>query len=207
MNSSRRRANGARASIRSRCERRLHTIVSTRHFDRLAGLLDEARAAGARVTALAGDAAQPQRDTRRFPPFALTGVPDTARFMREEIFGPLLPIVPYESIEQAIDYVNARPRPLALYLFDRDSTRVERVLRGTTAGGVTLNDTILHIAQEDLPFGGVGASGMGAYHGREGFMTFSHRKSVFRQARWNAIGLFRPPYGARFRALSRLLTR
>jgi acyl-CoA reductase-like NAD-dependent aldehyde dehydrogenase len=103
--------------------------------------------------------------------------------------------------------VAARPRPLALYVFARDSAETERVLDGTTAGGVTVNDVILHIAQDDLPFGGVGPSGMGRYHGREGFETFSNRKAVFRQARLNGMGLFRPPYGRRFETLVRLLLR
>jgi aldehyde dehydrogenase (NAD+)/coniferyl-aldehyde dehydrogenase len=103
--------------------------------------------------------------------------------------------------------VNARPRPLALYYFDRDARRIDRVLTDTVAGGVTINDTILHIAQEDLPFGGVGPSGMGEYHGRAGFEAFSKRKAVFRQGRLNTIGLFKPPYGKRFERLVDLLLR
>jgi acyl-CoA reductase-like NAD-dependent aldehyde dehydrogenase len=97
--------------------------------------------------------------------------------MREEIFGPILPVVPYRGLDGALAYVNARPRPLALYYFDRDARRIDRVLTDTVAGGVTINDTILHIAQEDLPFGGVGPSGMGEYHGRAGFEAFSKRKA------------------------------
>jgi coniferyl-aldehyde dehydrogenase len=127
--------------------------------------------------------------------------------MTQEIFGPILPVVPYRTLDEAIAYVNARPRPLALYYFDRDGARVDRVLKETVAGGVTVNDTILHIAQDDLPFGGVGPSGMGAYHGREGFETFSHKKAVFRQSRLNGMGLFKPPYGKVFETMVRLLIR
>ena len=127
--------------------------------------------------------------------------------MHEEIFGPLLPLVAYDSIGRAIDYVNARPHPLALYLFERDPGTVEAVLARTQAGGVTINDTLYHIAQHGLPFGGVGASGMGGYHGKAGFETFSHLKPVFTQSRWNGAGMLRPPYGARFGRLLELLLR
>ena len=125
--------------------------------------------------------------------------------MQDEIFGPLLPLVPYRNLDQAIDYVNARPRPLALYFFETDSSSLDRVLKQTVSGGVTINDTILHIAQDDLPFGGVGPSGMGCYHGFDGFRTFSAQKGVFHQSRFSGIGLFKPPYGARFERLMKIL--
>ncbi len=125
--------------------------------------------------------------------------------MHDEIFGPVLPIVPYKSLADAIAYVNARPRPLALYYFDRDASRVRQVLGQMTSGGACVNDTLLHIAQDDLPFGGVGPSGLGAYHGREGFETFSHRKAVFHQARWNSASLLLPPYGPKMDRLLNLL--
>ena len=131
--------------------------------------------------------------------------PDQAQVMQEEIFGPLLPLVPYQNPEEAIAYINARPRPLALYVFDSKQTLVDRVLNGTVAGGVTVNDTLLHIAQDDLPFGGVGPSGMGAYHGRAGFETFSHLKPVFHQSRLNGMALFKPPYGKTFEFMLKLL--
>jgi coniferyl-aldehyde dehydrogenase len=124
---------------------------------------------------------------------------------REEIFGPILPLVAYRSLDEAIDYVNARPRPLALYYFDRNAKRVESILARTTSGGVTVNDTILHIAQNDLPFGGVGASGMGSYHGFDGFLTFSKKKGVFLQSRFTTLGLLRPPYGALARRVTDFL--
>jgi aldehyde dehydrogenase (NAD+)/coniferyl-aldehyde dehydrogenase len=180
-------------------------IASARQFERLCRHLDEARAAGARCYDLGGFAPDPA--TRRFPPIVLVDPPAQLALMREEIFGPLLPVVPYDTLEQAIDYVNARPRPLALYVFARDDRESAAVIDRTTAGGVTVNDVILHVAQDDLPFGGVGPSGMGRYHGREGFAAFSNTKGVFRQSRINGIGLFSPPYGKRFETLVRLLLR
>jgi acyl-CoA reductase-like NAD-dependent aldehyde dehydrogenase len=116
-------------------------------------------------------------------------------------------VVAYASFDDALAYVNARPRPLALYYFDRDASRIQRVLTETVAGGVTINDTILHIAQDDLPFGGVGPSGMGRYHGYDGFLAFSNRKGVFRQARVNGMALFKPPYGKTFERLVGFLLR
>jgi acyl-CoA reductase-like NAD-dependent aldehyde dehydrogenase len=129
------------------------------------------------------------------------------RVMRDEIFGPILPLVPYRTLDAAIAYVNARPRPLALYVFDHDRAAIDRVLEETISGGVTVNETILHVAQDELPFGGVGPSGTGEYHGRAGFETFSKKKAVFVQPRFNALKLFRPPYGKRFDALMKILSR
>ena len=120
---------------------------------------------------------------------------------------PILPLVTYRDLGEAIAYVNARPRPLALYVFDDDPGRIERVLAETVSGGVTVNDTLLHIAQDELPFGGVGPSGMGHYHGHAGFLALSKQKAVFRQSRLSGIGLFKAPYGARFERLIRLLMR
>ncbi len=181
-------------------------IVDQRQYARLAGYVDEARAAGATIVdLLPGATADPAR--RHLPPLALLGADDGLRVMQEEIFGPLLPIIPYRDLGQAIRHVNERPRPLALYYFDSDRGNIERVLDETVSGGVTINDTILHIAQEELPFGGVGPSGMGCYHGFAGFETFSVRKAVFRQSRLSAIGLFKPPYGVLFDRLTRLLLR
>lgn len=181
------------------------SIISPRHFGRLVAMIDAARAAGAGVVPLT-DAA-PDPDARRLPPVLLTDVPDDAMAMQEEIFGPVLPVVTYRTVDEAIGFVNARPRPLALYVFERRRDVVDRVMRQTVAGGVTVNDTLLHIAQDDLPFGGVGASGMGAYHGRAGFETFSKLKPVFYQSRLNGAGLLRPPYGRRFAAMLKLLLR
>ena len=181
------------------------SIVSDRHFARLATLRDEAVALGAKMHALgsSGDDAA----ARVLAPVMLTDVDERMQVMHEEIFGPLLPIVAYDTIDGAIACIASRPHPLALYVFDDDRATLDRVQRATLAGGVTLNDTILHIAQHNLPFGGVGASGIGAYHGEAGFRTFSHMKPVMRQARINAVSLLNPPYGRKFRALLELLLR
>ena len=117
------------------------------------------------------------------------------KVMNDEIFGPLLPIITYDVLDEAINHINDRPRPLALYLFSDDIQTQEEVLEKTTSGGVTINDTLMHCAVEALPFGGIGPSGMGAYHGEESFKTFSHEKGVFVQAKMNAGGLASPPFG------------
>ncbi|TNF38358.1 MAG: coniferyl aldehyde dehydrogenase [Deltaproteobacteria bacterium] len=172
-------------------------VVNDAHYRRVAGYVDEARDAEVQVVEInpAAEALPPER--KKLAPTLLLDPPDALRVMQDEIFGPVLPVVPYDHLDDAIRYVNARPRPLALYYFDRDRDRVKRVLRDTISGGVSVNETMLHIVQDDLPFGGVGPSGMGTYHGREGFETFSHRRAVFHQARLNTIGLLLPPYGAR----------
>ena len=132
----------------------------------------------------------------------LLDVTDEMQVMQDEIFGPLLPVVPYDGIDQALAYVNARPRPLALYYFGYDRSEQRHVLRHTHSGGVCLNDTLLHVAQDDLPFGGVGPSGMGHYHGHDGFLTFSKAKGVFIKQRFNAARMIYPPYG---KALQKLV--
>ena len=183
------------------------SIVSARHYERITGYLEEAKAQGAKVENLAAHAESPDPASRRIPPIVLTHVKDGMRVMQDEIFGPLLPLVPYRGIDEAIAYVNARPRPLALYLFDDDGDRIDSLLARTMAGGVTINDTLLHIAQESLPFGGVGPSGMGQYHGYEGFLAFSKMKPVFRQSRLNGVSLFNPPYGPRTARMIAMLKR
>ena len=182
------------------------SIVNTRHRERLRALVKEARSAGERVEEINPASEDLSRSPRMAPHLVVSPGP-TLRLMREEIFGPILPLVGYRDLGDAIAYVNARPRPLALYFFDRDPRAIARVIDETTSGGVTVNETFLHIAQDDLPFGGVGESGMGDYHGRAGFETFSRRKAVFHQPRFNLLGLFRPPYGRRFERLMRLLAR
>ncbi|HEX4944571.1 MAG TPA: coniferyl aldehyde dehydrogenase [Usitatibacteraceae bacterium] len=181
-------------------------IVDGRHRERLARLIGDAVAKGARAIEI-NPAGEDLAAVGKRAPTLLTGVDDSMTVMREEIFGPVLPVVAYRRLEDAIAFVNARPRPLALYVFEHDRKSVDLVVSNTVSGGVTVNETILHIAQDDLPFGGVGASGMGHYHGREGFDTFSKRKAVFRQSRLNGLKLFRPPYGSRFESLVRLLLR
>ncbi len=185
--------------------RQYTSVASDRQHDRLRALRDGAVAAGAQAQVLGTEGEGP--GPRRLLPTLLTGVSDDMAVMQEEIFGPLLPLVPYDTLEGAIDYVAGRPHPLALYLFELDTGAVEKVLARTTAGGVTVNDTLYHIAQHHLPFGGVGPSGIGGYHGEAGFRTFSHLKPVFRQARLNGAGLLNPPYGERFRKVLALLLR
>ena len=181
------------------------SIASERQYARLAGYLDDARQKGATVHPLHADPSAGA--TRKLAPVALTGVTADMRVMQDEIFGPILPVVPYRSLDEAIAFVNARPRPLALYAFTNERGAIERVLRTTMSGGVTVNDTMLHVAQDALPFGGVGASGMGVYHGREGFETFSKLRGVYYQRRWNGLALLQPPYGERFARLMRLMLR
>jgi coniferyl-aldehyde dehydrogenase len=166
-------------------------IISRQHYDRLRALVDDARAKGARVVEV-GATTTPRENT--VVPTLLLGATAEMLVMQEEIFGPILPVVAYDSIDDAIAYVNARPRPLALYLFSDRRDAVNQVLTRTISGNVTVNDTLLHYAVEDLPFGGVGPSGMGAYHGEQGFRQFSHAKGVFIQSRWNLAGVLRPPY-------------
>lgn len=175
-------------------------LVDDRAQARLASLRDAAVAAGATAIPLAGGGSV---EGRRFPPTLLTGVTDGMAVMREEIFGPLLPVMPYRSLDEALAFVAGRPKPLSLYYFDSDGRRVDGVLRRVVVGGVTVNDTILHIAQCALPFGGVGDSGTGRYHGEAGFRTFSRRTSVFTQSRFNALRVLKPPYG---RITDRLLS-
>ncbi|WP_268798477.1 coniferyl aldehyde dehydrogenase [Pseudomonas huanghezhanensis] len=165
-------------------------IINPRQMARLDSYLADASDKGAKVISLFG-----QGQGRRMPFSLLLDVSDDMIVMQDEIFGPLLPVVPYDRIEEAFDYINQRPRPLALYYFGYDKAEQQRVLEQTHSGGACLNDTLLHVAQDDLPFGGIGASGMGHYHGHEGFLTFSKAKGVFIKQRFNAARLIYPPYG------------
>jgi coniferyl-aldehyde dehydrogenase len=181
------------------------SIASDRHLRRLASLVDDARNLGASIHNLHDEPTDTER--RRMAPVALTDVSDAMRVMQEEIFGPVLPVVGYDGIDEAIAYVNARPRPLALYYFGARDDELGTVLSRTVSGGVTVNNTAFHVVQEDLPFGGVGPSGMGDYHGRAGFDRFSKQKPVYIDKRISTSMLLRPPYGRRFHALLRLLRR
>jgi coniferyl-aldehyde dehydrogenase len=181
------------------------SIINQRHYERLKSLLEECQAGGALIENLHTGKVIFYPGSRKIAPVAVLNASGDMRIMREEIFGPLLPIVTYEHLDDAIRYVNDRPRPLALYYFDNDSARVSKVLRETVSGGVTVNDTIFHIAQDSLPFGGVGPSGMGHYHGKEGFETFSKKKAVFFQAHLNGAGLLKPPYGKKFETILNIM--
>ena len=183
------------------------SIVNARHFARLTGLLDDARSKGARIMPLGEAGARTDATPRRLVPTLVAGVTDDMTIMREEIFGPLLPIETYSTPDDAIARINARPHPLALYWFGADRRHRERMLRQTLAGGVTVNDTLWHFAHEGLPFGGVGASGSGQYHGEHGFVTFSKAKPVYAQSRLAPTRLLYPPYGRVFERVLALLKR
>jgi coniferyl-aldehyde dehydrogenase len=174
------------------------SIINQRHYERLKSLLEECQGNGALAECLHTEKVIFYPGTRKITPVAVLNATGEMKIMHEEIFGPLLPIVPYRDLDDAIRYANDRPRPLALYYFDNDRPRVKKILQETVSGGMTVNDTIFHIAQDSLPFGGVGPSGMGQYHGKEGFETFSKKKAVFYQARLNGVGLLKPPYGKLF---------
>jgi coniferyl-aldehyde dehydrogenase len=171
------------------------SIIAERHYHRLAQYVAEAKSSGARIVEI-----NPARETlaaatRKLAPILVINPSDDLALMREEIFGPLLPVKTYRRLDDAIDYVNGRPRPLALYYFGADSVKRDEVLRRTLSGGVSINTALFHFAVENLPFGGVGASGIGAYHGEFGFQTFSHRRAVFLQNRINGAWLLYPPFG------------
>lgn len=170
------------------------SIINEGHFNRLRGLVDEARAAGARIISLPNDAAHdPAR--RRFAPTLVLDAPLDSRLMQEEIFGPVLPLVPYDTLDQALQLIAALPRPLALYHFDHDRKRTRRVIAAQLAGGVNVNDCLLQFGQTHLPFGGIGPSGMGQYHGHAGFLAMSKQLPIMYQSRWPSWALMRPPYG------------
>ena len=155
---------------------------------------EDARAKGATIESLA-PASESFEDSPKLDPVLVLDADDQMFVMQEEIFGPLLPVIAYDTLDEAIGYINDRPRPLALYPFGDDRSAVQAVIDRTVSGGVAVNETMMHFAQEDLPFGGVGPSGMGHYHGQEGFEAMSKLKPVFHQARVNGTFLLRPPYG------------
>ena len=168
-------------------------LVDPGAFSRLKGLMDDAVRRGAKVV-IGGEA---NASERYLAPTVLVDVPEDAPLLQEEIFGPLLPVVTYRTLEDALEYVRRRPKPLALYLFSRSGSTVEETLRGTTSGGVCINNTLIHLANPRLPFGGVGPSGIGSYHGRAGFRAFSHERAVMRQQGNPLARLLAPPYRGR----------
>jgi coniferyl-aldehyde dehydrogenase len=175
------------------------SVIDGRHQEQLNGYVADATDKGAKATIVnpAQEDFAAQATTHKMPLTLLQNVHDQMKVMQDEIFGPLLPVVPYDTIDQAIAYVNAHPRPLGLYYFGKDAAEQRQVLDRTISGGVTLNDVIFHITQEDLPFGGIGPAGMGAYHGHDGFKTFSHAKSIYTQPKLDIAKLVgnKPPYG------------
>jgi coniferyl-aldehyde dehydrogenase len=182
------------------------SIITQAHYDRLDELFTDAAEKGGR-TERRVDSLEEWRRLRKFPPCVVLATTDEMRLSQEEIFGPILPVVSYERVEEAITYVQARERPLALYWFGTNAQARDQVLRETVAGGVTINDCLLHIAQEHQPFGGVGTSGSGAYHGEWGFRTFSKEKPVFYRPRASGTELLQPPYGETYRRALALVRR
>lgn len=180
-------------------------IVSERHYARLAELVRDAAAQGARLMQVAPFDDDAWRLRRKFPPTIVIGATTTMKVMREEIFGPILPLVPCDSADEAIAFVNGGDRPLALYWFGTDEGARDAVLSRTVSGGVTVNDCLFHFTQINQPMGGVGASGIGAYHGEWGFRTFSKLKPVFYRSRFNRFADLYPPYGATFKRMEKLL--
>ncbi|WP_432200376.1 coniferyl aldehyde dehydrogenase [Erythrobacter sp. W53] len=175
------------------------SVVTDRHFDRLQSMVADAKGKGAEVIEVnPGNEDFSNTNTRKMPLTILKNVTEDMQAMQEEIFGPVLPVKTYRSMDEAIDYVNENDRPLGLYYFGADKAEQEHVLTRTISGGVTVNDVIFHVSMEDLPFGGVGPSGMGSYHGIEGFREFSHARSVYTQPKIDVakLGGFKPPYGA-----------
>ena len=173
------------------------SIVNAHHFERLQGYLEDASAKGAKLVEL-NPAAEDfsQQEHRRIPPTLALDPSEDMQLMQDEIFGPILPVKQYNDLSEALDHVNSKDRPLGLYYFGADKAEETRVLTQTTSGGVTINDVIMHVGQEDLPFGGVGPSGMGSYHGHDGFKNFSHSKSIFTTSKVisKLAATMRPPY-------------
>ncbi|SES70714.1 coniferyl aldehyde dehydrogenase [Thalassotalea agarivorans] len=169
------------------------SIINDAQFERLTSWLGDAKEKGAEILPLSEETTD--KSVRKIPLTLVTNVNDDMTLMQEEIFGPLLPIIGYDSIEEAMQYVNDRPRPLALYVISFDKTVQKQLLEGTHAGGMCINDATLHVAQDDMPFGGIGPSGMGHYHGHEGFLTLSKAKSVFAKGKFNSAKMAIPPFG------------
>lgn len=169
------------------------SIISADHFSRLNRMIEEAREDGAEIISINPDGETLEPSARKIPPTLILRPNPTLGVMQEEIFGPILPVLSYEKIEEAIEFIQHRARPLALYLFTEKARERERILRETVSGGVAVNEVLFHCVCETLPFGGVGASGMGSYHGQAGFDTFSHLKPVFIQPRFNFNFFLVPP--------------
>ena len=179
------------------------SIINQRHYERLQSYIEDAKAKGAEVVEInpAGEDFS-QQPYHKMPPYLITNVSDDMKVMQEEIFGPILPVKSYDDIDDAVDYINHHDRPLGLYYFGKDKEKQNQIIESTTSGGVTINDVIMHVSMEDLPFGGIGPSGMGSYHGKEGFLEFSHIKSVYTQSPMKFVaGMFRPPFGKKHQKL------
>lgn len=169
-------------------------IQSQGHYDRLKSLLEDAEAKGARVIPASESGDQPDDDARILPPMLVIDPTEDMLVMQDEIFGPILPVITYQNVNEAIGYINGRDHPLALYFFGSNKTERDLVIESTTFGGGCVNETLYHQPQLELPFGGVGSSGIGAYHGKFGYDRFSKASGVFYQARWTPLDFLTAPY-------------
>jgi coniferyl-aldehyde dehydrogenase len=174
-------------------------VINDRQYSRLQGYLDDARSLGASIIAINPDN-ESFAGTRKMPVTLVTGVTPDMELVKNEIFGPVLPIMEYDDIDDLLAVINSQPRPLALYYFDYDESRADHVIKNTCSGGVTVNDVMVHAAVDDLPFGGVGPAGMGRYHGREGFLSMSNIKSVLVKSRLSTLRFILPPFNKRSHA-------
>ena len=171
------------------------SVINERHYERINELVSDAKEKGAEVIQInPADEDFEQQELHKIPPTLVLNPTDDMKIMQEEIFGPVLPVKEYEDFDETVNYVNSKDRPLGLYLFSKDKNKEKKVIDKTTSGGVTLNDVIWHIGQEELPFGGVGPSGTGSYHGHDGFKEFSHAKAVYKQFSADLMAQMMPPY-------------
>ena len=175
------------------------SVINQRHYDRLQGYIEEAKEKGFEVIEInPSNEDFSQQAHHKIPPTLIVDPDDNLSVMKEEIFGPILSVKTYENIEDTVDYINSKDRPLGLYYFGDDKEEMQNVLENTTSGGVTINDVVFHVGQDNAPFGGVGPSGTGSYHGVEGFKNFSHTKTIYTQSKFDGLfGLFRPPFGVK----------
>ncbi|GIU48118.1 coniferyl aldehyde dehydrogenase [Shewanella sp. KT0246] len=174
-------------------------VINERQYSRLLAVIEDAKQKGADIHPAADY--EIDANIRKLPTQLITATSDDMTVMQEEIFGPLLPIISYQNIDKAIGYINENERPLALYIMSFDSATQQRIIQHTHSGGVCINETVFHVAADDAPFGGIGPSGMGHYHGKEGFLTFSHAKTVLKSGKFNSGIFVHPPYGTKIQAL------
>jgi len=177
------------------------SIINDRQYERIAGILEDARAKGAEIIEINPGNEYFGDETRKMPPQLILNPTEDMRILHEEVFGPLLPVLTYDRLDDALAYINDRPHPLAIYYFGYDRAEQKRVREHTRSGGMCINDTLVHVGQDDLPFGGVGDSGMGNYHGREGFITFSNPRGIMGKQRFNSGKMVHAPYGTLFHRL------
>jgi coniferyl-aldehyde dehydrogenase len=182
------------------------SVIDDRSYNRLRGTLDDARQKGAELVSLV-PSAKFDDQLRKIPPHLVLDVREDMLVMQHEIFGPLLPVKTYTTLDEAIGYVNGKDRPLGFYVFTNDKATEDKLLYSTISGGVTINNCMLHVAQHDLPFGGIGSSGMGQYHGYEGFLELSKLRPVFKNPRLPILDIFYPPYTKKHRTILDLLVR